>query len=129
VPLFKLHGSLNWSLDGLKVVIYPDVRPAFRGGGSAAIVPPLPEKETPPWLEPVWSGAEQELARAESWIVVGYSLPEYDVAIQQLLIRAAAPGTVQTVVVHDPYASALAPRWQALRRDLAVEERPGLPIG
>ena len=109
------------------MLVYPDVRAAFVRGGTAAIVPPLPEKQTPPWLELVWTKAEEALAGAEGWIVVGYSLPEYDLAIQQLLTRAAAAETVRDVVLHDPFAAALASRWQLLRADLTVEERPGLP--
>jgi hypothetical protein len=54
VPIFKLHGSLNWSLEGGKVIMYQDARAAFRKGGNAAIVPPVPEKSIPLWLKEVW---------------------------------------------------------------------------
>jgi len=42
IPVYKLHGSLNWSLTGGTIVAYQDMRPAFRHGGNAAIVPPIP---------------------------------------------------------------------------------------
>lgn len=92
IPVYKLHGSLNWSRAGDGLELFQDRRPAFRGGGDAAIIPPVPEKEIPAWLRPVWSGAEEELARAEAWTVCGYSLPSYDVAITELLRRAATAG-------------------------------------
>ena len=40
-----LHGSLNWSRAGEGLELFQDLRPAFRGGGDAAIIPPVPEKE------------------------------------------------------------------------------------
>jgi hypothetical protein len=80
IPVYKLHGSLNWSRGGDGLELFQDLRPAFRGGGDAAIIPPVPEKDIPAWLRPVWSSAEEELARAALWIVCGYSLPSYDVA-------------------------------------------------
>jgi hypothetical protein len=86
--LYKLHGSLNWTRVGDAVELYQDMRPAFQHGGDAAIVPPISEKETPGWLTNVWQAAERNLAAAHSWIVCGYSLPQFDVAIQAMLQRA-----------------------------------------
>jgi hypothetical protein len=54
IPVFKLHGSLNWTLNGRFIVAFQDMRPAFRHGGTAAIIPPVPEKPVPPWLHEVW---------------------------------------------------------------------------
>ena len=53
IPIYKLHGSLNWSRAGEGLELFQDLRPAFRGGGDAAIIPPVPEKEIPTWLRPV----------------------------------------------------------------------------
>lgn len=129
VPLLKLHGSLNWSSQRTKVLVYPDARPAFRRGGTAAIIPPLPEKEIPDWLAPVWAVGEPALAQADEWIVVGYSLPEYDIAVTELLRSAASSGRVERVTLHDPCAEAIAPRWSSLRPALDVVMRPGLLRG
>ena len=71
VPVYKLHGSLNWSRVGDGLELFQDLRPAFRSGGDAAIIPPVPEKEIPAWLQPVWSSAEEELARARFGLFVG----------------------------------------------------------
>lgn len=67
IPVYKLHGSLNWSRVGDELELFQDLRPAFRHGGDAAIVPPVPEKEIPAWLRPVWSSAEAELGALSSW--------------------------------------------------------------
>jgi hypothetical protein len=44
VPVFKLHGSLNWVLNGQSIVMFQDMRAVFRHGGTAAIIPPIPQK-------------------------------------------------------------------------------------
>ena len=96
IPLTKLHGSLNWSLTDDRVEVFPDLRPAFRNGGDAAIIPPLPEKPVPWWLEPVWHKARVELAAADEWVVVGYSLPPYDYEINWLLTDSARRRAMHT---------------------------------
>ena len=129
VPVYKLHGSLNWSRakDGLE--LFQDLRPAFRGGGNAAIIPPLPEKEIPAWLRPVWSSAEEELARAAVWIVCGYSLPSYDLAIADLLRSAATTGSLRQILVLDPNASDVCCRYSAIVQNVRVVPLEGLPEG
>ena len=129
IPVYKLHGSLNWSrsVDGLK--LFQDLRLAFRGGGDAAIIPPIPEKEIPAWLQPVWSSAEEELARATMWIVCGYSLPSYDVAITELLHRAAIAGNLKRILVLDPHASDICCRYSTIAQNVQVMALEGLPEG
>jgi hypothetical protein len=129
VPVYKLHGSLNWSRAGDRLELFQDLRPAFRGGGDAAIIPPVPEKEIPAWLRPVWHSAEEELARAAVWIVCGYSLPSYDVAITELLARAAVAGNLGRVVVLDPNASDVCCRYSAIVQNVQVIGVEGLPEG
>ncbi len=99
VPIHKLHGSLNWSRTARGLELFQDLRPAFRGGGDAAIIPPLPEKEIPTWLRPVWTSARQELAEAAIWVVCGYSLPSYDLAVAKLLRDAAAAGNLRRILI------------------------------
>jgi hypothetical protein len=141
IPLAKLHGSLNWSIQGEQphqpalanlpdqrladsVKVYQDVRASFRDGGTAAIVPPIPEKKPPAWLSPVWSAARTLLSEAETWIVVGYSLPEYDYAIRELL--SVAGSGVSQIEIHDPYAAQLANRWCALVPQAEIVLLPGV---
>ncbi len=53
--------------------MYQDVRPAYRSGGNAAIIPPIPEKPVPSWLENVWREAEVALRNCDTWVICGYS--------------------------------------------------------
>lgn len=124
IPLAKLHGSLNWSLTDDRVEVFPDLRPAFRNGGDAAIIPPLPEKHVPWWLEPVWDQARAELAAADEWVVVGYSLPPYDYEINELLARSARK--VQRIRIYDPYADSIAGRWSDVAPSAYIKTYPGL---
>ena len=66
IPVMKLHGSLNWTLLGESIIVFQDMRAVFRHGGTAAIVPPIPEKPVPRWLAEVWLEAEASLRRSES---------------------------------------------------------------
>lgn len=129
IPVHKLHGSLNWSRDGSGLKLYQDMRPAFRNRGDAAIVPPIPEKEVPGWLRPVWKEAEQKLAESECWIVCGYSMPGYDFAMRDMLRRAAAGSGVETVLLLDPFSRSLLSRYQQIAPDARIHCLDGLPHG
>lgn len=127
VPLFKLHGSLNWaSLNG-QVMIYQDTRAAFRQRGAALIVPPLPEKEAPAWLRPIWTEAVEALAQSDTWIVCGHSLQEYDQALQSLFARAASMGRPNRVCILDPFADSVLNRWGVVVPRAHFDCYPGLP--
>ena len=129
IPLYKLHGSLNWGLDAGVLSLYQDNRPAFRHGSDAQIVPPVLEKEAPTWLAHVWNGARQALASCSTWIVCGYSLPIYDQSITQLFIDAAAPRALTKISLLDPNAHALRDRWRAVAPHVEILPLPGLPDG
>ena len=122
VPLYKLHGSVSWSVRDGELVKYHDCRPAIRG--DAAIVAPIVEKTVPGYLRPTWVAAGQHLSRARIWIVVGYSLPSYDEAVRSLLGEATQSDT--TIHVFDPDPD-VAPRFRALTHD--VRSHPGIPEG
>jgi hypothetical protein len=128
VELAKLHGSLNWSLHDGRVAIYPDLRPAFRNRGDAAIIPPLPEKAIPRWLWPVWRRATDLLANVDVWLIVGYSLPQYDFEVHRLF-EQAAQGRVRRILIFDPNSEELVHHFQNIASDAVVEARPGLPAG
>jgi hypothetical protein len=143
VPLIKLHGSLNWSLTHRpdphspslpfdnqnhkdRLQVFQDLRAAFRHGGTAAIVPPLPEKEAPRWAQNVWEAASHRLAEASLWIVVGYSLPAYDIAVRQLFSLAAATGCLREIRLHDPYSATISSEWANVTKVDSIVELPGL---
>jgi hypothetical protein len=102
VPVFKLHGSLNWSLSGGAIVAYQDMRPVYRHGGTGAIVPPVPEKLTPAWLEAVWRDAASSLRRADVWVICGYSFPPYDTEVAELLSRSGVGRSLIVFLLSPP---------------------------
>jgi hypothetical protein len=128
VPVFKLHGSLNWTLDDKSIVYYQDMRPVFRHGGAAAIVPPVPEKLVPAWLEEIWREAKSSLSHADIWVVCGYSMPAYDYQVIELL-RASGFARPLTVFLLSPEADALQRRWIELLPEARIACLPGLPQG
>jgi hypothetical protein len=123
VPVYKLHGSVSWSYRNGHLVRYHDCRPAIRG--DAAIVAPVTAKTLPAYLEPVWTNAKRALSSSRTWLVVGYSLPEYDVLVRELL-----EGSARDPVVHvfDPDPGA-AQRFRSLLGDRTVVPHNGLPDG
>ena len=92
----------------------------------AAIVPPLSEKEAPRWAQNVWEAAGHRLAEASLWIVVGYSLPAYDIAVRQLFSLAAATGCLREIRLHDPYSAAISSEWANVTKVDSIVELPGL---
>ena len=124
VPLLKLHGSVSWSLREGQRVRYHDCRPAVRG--DPAIVAPATTKEVPPALEPIWAAARTALSSSSLWLVVGYSLPHYDLLVRERLFDASQHGP--GVHVFDPDETA-AQRWKACTARGLVYHHPGLPEG
>lgn len=112
VPLCKLHGSLNWVETSVGIDAFADCRPAYRSTNVSYIVAPLPEREVPHRLRPVWDAAGEILRNADRWIVVGYSAPPYDAEIATWLSSASAG---RSIVVHvvDPDEE-VATRYEAL---------------
>lgn len=128
IPVFKLHGSLNWSYKSGRLELYQDMRPAFRGSGDAAIVPPVPYKDIPQWLASVWMEAEKALAGSDTWVVCGYSLPSYDHAIESLLSKASS-GRLTRIILISPNSSELAGRYIKIAPRADMICLPGLPEG
>jgi hypothetical protein len=128
IPLYKLHGSLNWSLAGETLVTYQDMRPAYRSGGNAAIIPPVPEKTVPSWLQGVWHDAELALRTSDVWVICGYSAPAYDTEVSRLL-KSGSAGRPLRILLLSPDSGGLRPRWNDLAPEANVVPLPGLPEG
>ena len=103
VPVFKLHGSVSWAHGRNGIERYHDCRPSIRG--DAAIIAPVQEKQIPPAFESIWSSAAEALEKSEVWLIVGYSFPEYDMAVNTLLRKSYRPKTVVHVVNPDESAA------------------------
>ncbi len=152
IPLFKIHGSLNWSLDfghlklseddrpgafnvshfvsdlpSDRLKLYQDMRPAFRHVGDAAIIPPLPFKHIPKWLSSVWEKSASAMSSSAMWIVCGYSLPPYDTSVTQMVQNAAS--NVTRIYLMSPHSVDHRERWQSLVPKADITPLPGLPEG
>lgn len=128
VPVFKPHGSLNWYRTASGLVIAPDLRPAFRGHGEAAIIPPvMVEDRVPDWLSGIWQGAADLLAAVDEWWVAGYSLPEADVALRAMLSDAAAAGPLRRIFVRNK-TDRTRPKWEAVAGGVPVDFGPSLGL-
>jgi hypothetical protein len=127
LPLYKLHGSLSWDRSGDALILFEDMRPVFGGRSGPAIVPPVPEKDIPTWLAPIWHECEVALNECDHWIVIGYSLPPYDSAVRRMVSRAGSRLRYLSIV--DPNASALVSRWQGiLPSTTTIFTSEGLPL-
>lgn len=125
IPLFKLHGSLNWAIHDGKIVPYVDTRPAYRDRSSCAIVPPLPEKTAPEWLTRVWEACKATCSDESTWIICGCSLPEYDHAARRLF--GSLGKSARTALLLDPAAKMTRSRWEACLPSAKVETGAGFP--
>lgn len=123
VPLLKIHGSISWSLREGRLVRYQDCRPAIRG--DAAIVAPMTDKKLPDYFRPIWNQAHTVLSESNTWIVVGYSLPEYDLLVRDML-RDCSTQKPQ-IHVFDPDRSVVESYERLLQTD--VVWHVGLPAG
>ena len=107
IPLYKLHGSLNWlychvcetmDLTGREKGVIHIIRPTndtrdtlcsqCKNLKEPVIVPPTYFKEYNNYfLNQVWHKAEQDLRRVEKIFFCGYSFPDADMQIKYLLKR------------------------------------------
>lgn len=124
VPLYKLHGSISWSFRDGRIIHYHDCRPAIRG--DAAIVAPMTTKVIPHYLKRTWQQAADALLCSNIWIVIGYSLPDYDKAVRDLFLKHG--GHYPQIHVFDPNQIVSQTFKQLLPRSF-VSVHPGLPDG
>jgi hypothetical protein len=107
VPIAKLHGSVSWDAEHA----YTDGRCGLRG--DALIVPPTPEKEMPPPLQPAWTLAERILSGASHVCVFGFAFNPYDQTVLNLL-RHTASRTARVLLVDPlPNTAAAAQIWKS----------------
>jgi hypothetical protein len=124
VSVYKLHGSVSWSVKNGTLIKYHDCRPAIRG--DAAIIAPVTNKFIPDAFRSIWQSAGAALNTTSDLLVVGYSLPEYDLAVRDLLKRNLAPAA--RIHVFDPQPT-IGERYKELLPANVVTSNPGFPEG
>jgi hypothetical protein len=133
IVLYKLHGSVNWAWEwhSPTLKIHNDVRAVFRHNdevGTPAVIPPIPEKEMSPEFSQIWNEARRSLSQCPQWLVCGYSLPGYDVAIRAFFEGILSEGRQSLIILLDPNSSTLAEFWRQICPPCTeVLSLPGLP--
>lgn len=137
IPLFKLHGSVNWYRDDsqkcgvevegrigrsnptfespsgieLPLVCFTD----YQSKGAPIIVPPSflkPDLVRP--LRKIWAGAAQALQRCHVLVFVGYSFPSSDTDMMYFLARSLVGNPhLRGIHVVDPIAESIVQRLRA----------------
>lgn len=137
VPLFKIHGSINWErhseqehghrLAGIVPTGVPNAMlAAYFQPKLPLIIPPVAAKvEIPDELGSVWKGALRMLALSERWIFWGYSFPQTD-TISQVLFRSALNGRANKPVVVINPDHAVAQRVKSVCRRVDVSYFPSV---
>lgn len=131
VPIYKLHGSVNWfpsddKKDGLlvnDVVVRLQSGETFPHVCTSGYVPPWSPLIVPPsFLKPelavplrtAWAGAARALAEANTVAFIGYSFPQSDTEMMYFLARALSDNSsLRRILIIDPQAEAIG---QRLRR-------------
>ncbi len=92
VPIFKLHGSVNWGIDGssLKGIpdalkIYPDSSTLLADKAQPVLVPPTWKKIFAGPLGGVWAAAIETLSTATRIVIIGFSMPPTDMHFKYLM--------------------------------------------
>lgn len=132
IPLFKLHGSLNWLYCPrcTQLTLTPKIKGVLshRHKGRCGcdeelapiIVPPSFFKEMSNFhLQTVWRKAQQALASAKVIVFCGYSLPDADIHIKYMLKRAELNRTgaaARIFVVNDHENKTNEDRWSEIAR-------------
>jgi hypothetical protein len=117
VPLAKVHGSLNWAFsEAGGLVRYVDCRPSRGRRYRVAVFPPGGAAVEP--FRQVFGLVQRILSTATVWLVIGYSLPDGDEDVRQLLGRSAS--RLKHLWVADPRSSDVVQRFEAGIREPKV---------
>ena len=110
IPLFKIHGSLNWlwcpRCEELDITIYEKgaLRTQHRNYLCASrnctspyevliVTPTMFKVYDNRIIKEVWERAEKSISTSEYLVFIGYSLPEADIHIRCMLTKAIANAT------------------------------------
>ncbi len=140
LPLLKLHGSIGWarcvdcetySLDSLfkfgaeaAMDGWKKCSACGRSNCEPVIVPPTYEKiYANPAISSIWRRAGEALTTADRIIFAGFSLHPSDSTLRNLLRASAARLTAREVLIIDPSAQDLLPRFREVFGDRVQQAR------
>jgi hypothetical protein len=127
VPLLKLHGSINWSLDdSTKAVSVADPTELITDSSRfPVIVPPTWNKGAAfDILDNVWSRAIGALSRATRIFIIGYSMPKSDTFFEHFLAAGLLSNDrLRSLIVVDPKADQIKERLGLLLDKTYFEKR------
>lgn len=134
IPLYKLHGSVNWFIGNESELLIEDRVVQVHGPLSdkddktyplplqcscryefpsiPTLIPPsFLKPELPNFLQQVWKKAATALAEAHIVIFIGYSFPQADTEMRYFLATALSENAnLRDIYIVDPRASAIAER-------------------
>jgi hypothetical protein len=125
IPLAKVHGSLNWAFsEDEHLIRYVDCRPSRGRRYRVAVFPPGGADAQP--FRQVFHLAERILSAATVWLVIGYSLPDGDEDVRQLIRRSTS--RLGRLCIADPRSRDLVERFARVvgESKVRIEELPGL---
>jgi hypothetical protein len=88
LPIFKLHGSVNWASPRNtreKIQVYNRYTDIVRENRNVLLVPPTWRKTFTGPISEVWDAAVKALSEATRIIIVGFSIPPTDIHFKYLL--------------------------------------------
>lgn len=125
IPIFKLHGSTNWSNDGEHILVDNIIR-QFQGAPALPmtsittrhdgpepliVAPSFLKAELPDPMKAVWSGAAKALQEANHLVFIGYSFPDSDTEMAYFLATALSKNAhLSQIRLIDPVASKIVAR-------------------
>ena len=134
IPIYKLHGSLNWRPD-LKLKFYYDdnepIFPDYLQYGSNA--PPFQGKHLGLWMLPsfikqftisklinVWKKAFTAINDSDEVVIIGYSLPKEDSAASLLL--GTTEISKKRLIIVDPNVDELQDKYQNITSNKHIKK-------
>jgi hypothetical protein len=143
VKVYKLHGSLGWIYDDLdEQIIFigmPNYFPGYAGlfcernlhtvgakwdEGTTFIEPSYLKRFKCTPVLGIWERAFQALQQTNELIIIGYSLPEADVAAQVFLASAVRTSKIQSITVIDPCGSVFDKFCALFGKEIVKKEMP-----
>jgi hypothetical protein len=130
IPVFKLHGSMNWARANLpnsqgsqSITVFNNYNEVREKNLVPELIPPTWKKIFENQLESVWDEAIQKLKTATRIIVIGFSMPPTDLHFKYLLAAGLKDNISlrKVVFVNPDEKDELKPRVKELLREAYIE--------